>query len=124
MLASTIPGVTREPDVQLVKQIKYPLAVEQNNQLASRAKKPVYTFACMRYDLRMSKKSTVHTLASISAAARHWGVSRATIYKWASRGYLVFYSKTKIDITASELLLRERPEVYRGGHASGPHAEA
>jgi hypothetical protein len=74
----------------------------------------------------MSKTASGYLYVSVSEGARHWNVSRVTIYQWLDKGYLKTIrrmdanSSPLIDVAASEKLLRERPEIYRGGKAHGP----
>ena len=51
--------------------------------------------------------------------AERRGVTEQTLARWKRRGLLVTAADGKIDITASDKLLDDRPAVYRGGVLGG-----
>jgi len=59
-----------------------------------------------------------------SEFARQRGVSRAALTAWSARGLLVLSDDGRVDVTASNARLDERPEIYRGGQSSLPSKEA
>jgi len=58
-----------------------------------------------------------------SEFARQRGVSRAALTAWSARGLLVLSDDGRVDVTASNARLDERPEIYRGGQCSVPSTE-
>lgn len=52
--------------------------------------------------------------------ARYRGVSRKAVTDWKKAGLLVLTSGGQIDVAATDLLLNERPESYRGGVTNRP----
>ena len=54
-------------------------------------------------------------IVSQAEFARLRGVSRATVTHWKNAGRLLLTSEGKVDVAASEELLAQRPERYRGG---------
>jgi hypothetical protein len=50
--------------------------------------------------------------------ARRRGVSRKTVTVWKDQGKLVLDADGKVDVAATEALLGQRPETYRGGVTS------
>jgi hypothetical protein len=55
--------------------------------------------------------------------ARQRGVSRAALTAWSVRGLLVLSDDGRVDVTASNARLDERPEIYKGGQCSAPSTE-
>ena len=47
--------------------------------------------------------------------ARFHSVSRKTVFIWKTQGYIVLTPQGLVDVAASNIGLRGRPEVNRGG---------
>jgi len=58
-------------------------------------------------------------LMSQTQFAQHRGVSRKTVTVWKQQGFLVLGSDGLVDVVATEAVLNERPDRYRGGVTSG-----
>jgi hypothetical protein len=52
---------------------------------------------------------------SMAAFARRCGVSKMCVSKWKRRGLLVFAANGLVDVAASNAVLAQRPQRYRGG---------
>jgi len=62
---------------------------------------------------------------AVSEFARRHCVSRLTVRRWRTRGYIVLDpADGRIDAAASDARLRQRPASYRGGRCRGPCAPA
>jgi hypothetical protein len=70
------------------------------------------------------KKMNTKFLTPAQFGRRH-GVSRVTVLTWRKRGFVVMAPDGKrVDVAASEILLADRPQKYRGGSAKALHADA
>ena len=58
---------------------------------------------------------TAQVIVSQAEFARLRGVSRATVTHWKRAGRLLLTDDGKVNVAASEELLSQRPETYRGG---------
>jgi hypothetical protein len=60
---------------------------------------------------------------TLKAFAALHGVSRQTASKWRNRGFVISGPDGLVDVAASNALLADRPQVYRGGVKGGNPAK-
>lgn len=60
---------------------------------------------------------------TLSAFAKLRGVTRMTVHRWRDRGHVLLDDKGRVRVAASNAMLADRPEVYRGGRRGGNPAK-
>lgn len=65
----------------------------------------------------MPAAKSIRTMSQAEYAG-HRKVTRKTVTKWKQAGHLILTATGQVDVDATDLLMDERPECYRGGVTS------